>query len=69
MNIIERVAKEHNESIENVKREIEYAIDQAFSNNDPKVQRKLKKYFPNGKPTAEEFIEKLSNIMSSRGAC
>ena len=69
MNIIERVAKEHNENSENVRREMEYAIDQAFSNNDPKVQRKLNEYFPNGKPTVEEFIEKISNVISSRGAC
>ena len=69
MNIIERVAKEHNDSTENVKREMEYAIDQAFSNNDPKVQRRLNEYFPDGKPTAEEFIQKLSNIINYRGAC
>ena len=69
MNIIERVAKEHNESLEDVRREMEYAVDQAFSNNDPKVQSKLNEYFPNGKPTVEEFIEKISNVISSRGAC
>ena len=69
MNIIERVAKEHNESPENVRREMEYAIDQAFPNNDPKVQRKLNEYFPDGKPSVEEFIEKISNVISSRGAC
>ena len=69
MNIIERVAKEHNESPENVRKEMEYAINQAFSNNDPQIQRKLNEYFPNGKPSVELFINIITKCIKQSKGC
>ena len=45
------------------KEEMKKAIDEAWSN--PTKEQKLfqERYFPNGKPTAEEFIKTVSNII------
>ena len=69
MNVVNKVANAYNEDAEIVKMEMEYAISQAFLNPDPEIQKKLKLYFPDGKPTLEEFIATISNIVKSQGAC
>ena len=45
------------------KEEMKKAIDEAWSN--PTKEQKLfqERYFPNGEPTAEEFIKTVSNII------
>ena len=44
------------------KKEMKKAIDMAWSN--PTLEQKLfqEQYFPNGKPTVEEFIQTIANI-------
>ena len=48
------------------KEEMKKAIDEAWSN--PTKEQKLfqERYFPNGKPTAEEFIKTVANIAQQR---
>lgn len=69
MNIANKVANAYNEDAEIVKMEMEYAISQAFLNPNPEIQKNLNMYFPNGKPTPEQFIATISNIVKSQGAC
>ena len=44
-------------------KEMKKAIDEAWSN--PTREQKLfqERYFPNGKPTVEEFIQTVSNLV------
>ena len=48
------------------KKEMQKAIDEAWSN--PKRDQKLfqELYFPNGKPTVEEFINTISTIVRQK---
>ena len=48
------------------KKEMQKAIDEAWSN--PKRDQKLfqELYFPNGKPTVEEFIKTISTIIRQK---
>ncbi len=46
-----------------VQKKIEEAINQGYSNNDPQVRAQWDALFgKDHKPTAEEFIQKISNI-------
>ena len=45
------------------KREMQKAIDLAWANPTPEQKLFQERYFPNGKPTAEEFIKTVSNII------
>ena len=61
--IYQRIAKEHNTTEEAVKREIEAAIEQAWSNPD-KTEKNVvmqKKVSPNGKiPKLEDVVRVLA---------
>lgn len=48
------------------RKDLEEIIDVMYDNPDPKVQRKIAKDFPNGKPTAEEFIASLASQIRKR---
>lgn len=55
--IIERIAAEHNTTVEEVRREIEAAILVGFNNPDPKVQAQWAKIPRRGDvPTPDELI-------------
>lgn len=70
MNILEKVAKKHGTTEEEVRKEISVAIRVGMRNPDPKVQETWKMMFPNGKePTPEEFICVLSQRILRSGGC
>lgn len=55
--IFERIAAEHNTTVEEVRREIEAAILAGFNNPDPKVQEQWAKIPRKGDiPTPDELI-------------
>jgi hypothetical protein len=57
MHIFERIAAEHNTTVEEVRREIEAAIRAGFNNPDPKVQAQWAKIPRKGDlPTPDELI-------------
>ncbi len=66
--IFKEVAKQFNTTPDEVKNEIQQAIDEAFNNPDPKIRR----FWDNiprksDRPTAEEVIEHMSyEIMKRR---
>ena len=47
-------------------KEMKKAINQAWSN--PTTEQKMfqEKYFPNGKPTVEEFIQTIANLVRQK---
>ena len=45
------------------KKEMMKAIDEAWSNPTKEQKMFQELYFPNGKPTTEEFIKTISNII------
>lgn len=53
-NIIEQVAAQNGTTPENVRKEIQAAIDAAWE--DPAGREMQQLLFPNGKPSPEEFI-------------
>lgn len=56
-NVLEIVAEKEGVSVEEVRREIQLAIDDAMKNPDPKIQAQWRKIPKKGKkPTPEEVI-------------
>ena len=62
-NIIKQVAKEHGVSVAEVRREMEFAIEQAYNTDDPEKRKEFQKLFGKKKPTPEEFINKTSKTL------
>lgn len=57
-NVLEIVAEKEGVSVEEVRREIQLAIDDAMKNPDPKIQEQWRRIPKKGKkPTPEEVIE------------
>lgn len=60
-NAFKEIAKRENTTLEEVKKEIQRAIDLAMNNTDPKVMKQWKKMnFKGDKPTPEEIAILLS---------
>lgn len=45
---------------EEVRREIQASIDEAWATDDPEIKARQNELFPNGKPTAEQVILTLA---------
>lgn len=66
-NALEIIAAKEGISVEEVRREIQLAIDDAMKNPDPKVQAEWRKIPKKGKkPTPEEVIEFVSKAAIAR---
>lgn len=66
-NALEIIAAKEGISVEEVRREIQFAIDEAMKNPDPKVQAEWRKIPKKGKkPTPEEVIEFVSKAAIAR---
>lgn len=48
------------------KREMKKAIDLAWNNPTEEQKRFQEEYFPNGKPTVEEFIKRMADIVRQK---
>lgn len=59
-NILEMVAQQEGVSVDEVRTEMELAIEAARNNPDPEKQANFKKMFGNSTPTPEEFISKIA---------
>ncbi len=60
--IIQKTAKSHNLSFDEMYAELRSMIDEIWDNPDGQEQRQ--KLFPNGKPTPESFITVVSSYIS-----
>lgn len=58
--IFKSIAREEGISVEEVRNEMQYAIDSMMKENDLEAQVLRKKLFGNATPTPEEFITKVS---------
>ena len=54
--VIFLTARQFGVTVEEVRRNIQATIDDAWANADPEERQHQLKIFPNGKPTVEEFI-------------
>ena len=61
MKIFEEIARNNNTTIEQVKADIQLAVDATWNNPEGAEFRAL--LFPNGKPTPEEFIIALAKLV------
>ena len=57
---IRKIARQNRTSAEDVRREIQAAIDAAWSTDSPDTAAFQANLFPEGKPTPEVFIERIS---------
>ncbi len=64
---IKKTAMNHSTSEQNVRDEMQKAIDVAWDTKDELALKRQKELFPNGKPTVEEFISKISKKASDKG--
>lgn len=66
-NALEIVAAKEGISVEEVRREVQLAIDEAMKNPDPKIQAEWRKIPKKGKkPTPEEVVEFFSKSLIAR---
>ena len=61
--IIREMAKKNGVSEQTVRSEMQKALDEAWNSTDPSEIEKQKELFPAGKPTLDEFIEKISRAV------
>ena len=64
--IFKEVAQKTNSTDKAVKSDIQEAIDAAWNSKDPSVKSFQRRLFPNGKPTPEEFILVMGNVLRTR---
>lgn len=60
---IRKTAAHFNETPENIRREMCDVINTAWLSEDPEIKAFQNSLFPNKKPTPEEFIAVISNII------
>ena len=64
--IFKEVAQKTNSTDKAVKSDIQEAIDAAWNSKDPSVKAFQRRLFPNGKPTPEEFILVMGNVLRTK---
>ncbi len=63
--ILKRIAKENHTTPEEVYREMQFAIDAAFDNKDPEIQKNWESIsFQGDRPTPEEVIYSLGLMLT-----
>lgn len=68
--IFRQVAKQYNTTPMEVYTEIQKAIDAGFTNPDPAVQEEWKKIkFKGERPTPEEVIEYMVDVLQTKRGC
>lgn len=61
---INNVARQNHLTKESVQDEMQKALDEAWASNDPEKLKMQKRLFPDGKPSVEEFIQKMQEVIS-----
>lgn len=64
MNIFKKIAKTYGVSKNDVLRDIQKAIDEAWATEDVDTKKYQNQLFPDGKPTPEELINILAQLSS-----
>lgn len=65
--ILIQVAAENNTTVEEVRREITFAIEQAMNSSDPEIQKKWRAMSrTGGTPTPEEAIRALTKELNGK---
>ena len=59
-NIIKKTAKLHGTTTEQCRVDMQEVIDAAWSSADPAARARQNELFPNGKPTVEEFLNRVA---------
>lgn len=62
--VIKKTAKNNGVSEQHVRVEMQKALDAAWNTTDEAAMKRQKELFPNGKPTLDEFIQKVSRMAS-----
>lgn len=63
---IQGTADRFGQSPEDVRREIQAAIDAAWDTEDPDAMKLQEDLFPDGKPTPEQFISTVAKHLKNR---
>lgn len=62
--VIKKTAKNNGVSEQHVREEMQKALDATWNTTDEAAMKRQKELFPNGKPTLDEFIQKVSRMAS-----
>ena len=65
MNIFKKIAKTYGVSENDVLKDVQEAIDEAWATEDVNTKKYQKQLFPGGKPTPEELINILVQLSST----
>jgi len=60
------IASKHGKTAEEISREMEKALEAAWMTEDPAMKELQEKLFPEGKPSAEEFIRTMASYIKKR---
>jgi len=58
--LIKQIAQRHGVSVDEITRNIQAALDEAWNNPNPIIRDRQRELFPNGKPAAGEFIRVMA---------
>ena len=58
--VIRRVAQRHGLSTDDVRREMQAALDEARATADPAAKQRQQELFPDGWPSLEQFIARVA---------
>lgn len=61
---IKKTAKNNGVSEQHVREEMQKALDAAWNTTDEEALKRQRELFPDGKPTLEKFIKKVSRMVS-----
>ena len=66
MDVIRQTARHYGVTEEEVRRDMQEALDAAWGSSDPEVRAFQEQLFPDGKPCLEDFIITLGKYMKER---
>ena len=60
---IRKTASRYDTSENDVRHEMQTALDEAWNTKDPDAKRRQNALFPDGKPSLEEFLSKITSLI------
>ena len=66
MAVISLIAEQEGLTTDDVRREMQLVLNEAWASADPAAQQRQKELFPDGKPSLERFILVLAGVLAPK---